>query len=71
MYLFFELCTLKILCNDERFLGCAKTKKILKKYESAKKHFPFLDLALKRTRQKETRNLFLSGPSKNQSKFLI
>lgn len=46
-------------------------KKILKKYESARKHFPFLDLALKRTRQKETRNLFLSGPSKNQSKFLI
>lgn len=39
MYLFFELCTLKILCNDVRFLGCAKTKKILKKYESAKKAF--------------------------------
>lgn len=46
-------------------------KNFEKKYESAKKHFPFLDLALKRTRQKETRNLFLSGPSKNQSKFLI
>lgn len=52
MYLFFELCTLKILCNDVRFLGCAKTKQILKKYESARKQFPFLDLALKRTRQK-------------------
>lgn len=71
MYLFFELCTLKILRNDIRFLGYAKTKKILKKYESAGRHFPFLDLALKRTRQKETRNLFLSGPSKNQFKFLI
>ena len=45
-------------------------KKNFEKVWKARKHFPFLDLALKRTRQKETRNLFLSGPSKNQSKFL-